>query len=83
MEDILKDDETLTSYLLRDVPLTESVVHQLVHSQIRPEQVNWFGLLKLYDPEISKINIGIICHLFFVCPFHTILQNTVCVLMSF
>lgn len=60
MEDILKDDETLTSYLLRDVPLTESVVHQLVHSQIRPEQVNCFGLLKLYDPEISKINSGII-----------------------
>lgn len=40
MEDILKDDETLTAYLLRDVPLTESVVQQLVNSQIRPEQVN-------------------------------------------
>uniref|UniRef100_A0A8C1UG03 P-type phospholipid transporter n=1 Tax=Cyprinus carpio TaxID=7962 RepID=A0A8C1UG03_CYPCA len=39
VEDILKDDETLTSYLLRDVPLTDSVVDQLVRSQIRPEQL--------------------------------------------
>ncbi|XP_052398366.1 retinal-specific phospholipid-transporting ATPase ABCA4-like [Carassius gibelio] len=38
VEDILKEDETLTSYLLRDVPLTESVVDELVHAQIRPEQ---------------------------------------------
>lgn len=39
METILKDDETLTSFLLRDIPLTESVVNQLVNAQIRPEQV--------------------------------------------
>lgn len=39
VESILKDDETLTSFLLRDVPLTESVVYQLVNAQIRPEQV--------------------------------------------
>lgn len=39
VETILKDDETLTSYLLRDVPLTESVVNHLVNAQIRPEQV--------------------------------------------
>lgn len=39
VEDILKDDETLTSFLLRDVPLTQSVVNQLVNAQIRPEQV--------------------------------------------
>nr|XP_055038477.1 retinal-specific phospholipid-transporting ATPase ABCA4a isoform X1 [Misgurnus anguillicaudatus] len=38
VENILKDDETLTSYLLRDVPLTDSVVYQLVNAQIRPEQ---------------------------------------------
>lgn len=44
VEDILKDDETLTSYLLRDVPLTESVVDQLVRAQIRPEQVTSAGL---------------------------------------
>lgn len=39
VEAILKDDETLTSFLLRDVPLTQSVVNQLVNAQIRPEQV--------------------------------------------
>ncbi|XP_062335379.1 retinal-specific phospholipid-transporting ATPase ABCA4-like isoform X2 [Osmerus eperlanus] len=38
VEDILKDDETLTSYLLRDVRLPESVVFQLVNAQIRPEE---------------------------------------------
>lgn len=40
VETILKDDETLTSFLLRDIPLTESVVYHLVHAQIRPEQVH-------------------------------------------
>ena len=39
VEDILKDDETITSYLLRDVPLTDSVVNQLINAQVRPEQV--------------------------------------------
>lgn len=39
VETILKDDETLTSFLLRDVPLTESVVEQLLKARIRPEQV--------------------------------------------
>ena len=39
VETILKYDETLTSYLLRDVPLTESVVTHLVNAHIRPEQV--------------------------------------------
>ncbi|XP_019943339.2 retinal-specific phospholipid-transporting ATPase ABCA4-like isoform X1 [Paralichthys olivaceus] len=38
VEMILKDDETLTAFLLRDIPLTESVVYQLVNAQIRPEQ---------------------------------------------
>ncbi|KAJ3611609.1 hypothetical protein NHX12_021624 [Muraenolepis orangiensis] len=38
LEDILKDKEVLTSFLLRDVPLTDSVVYQLVNAQIRPEQ---------------------------------------------
>lgn len=39
VEAILKDDETLTSFLLRDIPLTQSVVNQLLNAQIRPEQV--------------------------------------------
>ncbi|XP_071216858.1 retinal-specific phospholipid-transporting ATPase ABCA4-like isoform X1 [Salvelinus alpinus] len=38
IEDILKDDEILTAFLLRDVGLSESVVHQLVNAQVRPEQ---------------------------------------------
>uniref|UniRef100_A0A8K9VDB2 P-type phospholipid transporter n=1 Tax=Oncorhynchus mykiss TaxID=8022 RepID=A0A8K9VDB2_ONCMY len=38
IEDILKDDEMLTAFLLRDVGLSESVVHQLVNAQVRPEQ---------------------------------------------
>ncbi|XP_016395780.1 LOW QUALITY PROTEIN: retinal-specific ATP-binding cassette transporter-like [Sinocyclocheilus rhinocerous] len=55
VEDILKDDETLTSYLLRDVPLTESVVDQLVHAQIRPEQFA-YGVpdLRLKDIACSQ-----------------------------
>ncbi|XP_048030796.1 retinal-specific phospholipid-transporting ATPase ABCA4a isoform X1 [Megalobrama amblycephala] len=52
VEDILKDDETLTSFLLRDVPLTESVVHQLVHSQIRPEQFA-YGVPDLHLKDIA------------------------------
>ncbi|KAM4606531.1 retinal-specific phospholipid-transporting ATPase ABCA4-like [Polymixia lowei] len=36
--DILKDDEVLTSFLLRDVSLTDPVVYQLVNAHIRPEQ---------------------------------------------
>uniref|UniRef100_A0A8C9VJB0 ATP binding cassette subfamily A member 4 n=1 Tax=Scleropages formosus TaxID=113540 RepID=A0A8C9VJB0_SCLFO len=45
VEDILKDDETLTSFLLRDVGLSDSVVHQLVKAQVRPEQVDTIILL--------------------------------------
>uniref|UniRef100_A0A8B9HXY2 P-type phospholipid transporter n=1 Tax=Astyanax mexicanus TaxID=7994 RepID=A0A8B9HXY2_ASTMX len=39
VEDILKDDETLTSFLLRDAGLSESVVHQLTKALVRVEQV--------------------------------------------
>lgn len=39
IEDILKDDETLTSFLLRDAGLSDSVVHQLTNAQVRVEQV--------------------------------------------
>uniref|UniRef100_A0A8C2KSS4 P-type phospholipid transporter n=1 Tax=Cyprinus carpio TaxID=7962 RepID=A0A8C2KSS4_CYPCA len=52
VEDILKDDETLTSYLLRDVPLTDSVVDQLVRSQIRPEQFA-YGVPDLHLKDIA------------------------------
>lgn len=52
VEDILKDDETLTAYLLRDVPLTESVVQQLINSQIRPEQFV-YGVPDLHLKDIA------------------------------
>ncbi|XP_071341979.1 retinal-specific phospholipid-transporting ATPase ABCA4-like isoform X2 [Trachinotus anak] len=52
VETILKDDETLTSFLLRDVPLTESVVKQLVKALIRPEQFA-FGVPDLHLKDIA------------------------------
>ncbi|KAF6716400.1 Retinal-specific ATP-binding cassette transporter [Oryzias melastigma] len=52
VETILKDDETLTAFLLRDIPLTESVVYHLVHAQIRPEQFA-FGVPDLHLKDIA------------------------------
>uniref|UniRef100_H3C0V4 Uncharacterized protein n=1 Tax=Tetraodon nigroviridis TaxID=99883 RepID=H3C0V4_TETNG len=52
VEAILKDDETLTSFLLRDIPLTQSVVNQLVNAQIRPEQFA-FGVPNLHLKDIA------------------------------
>lgn len=39
--DILKDDEVLTAFLLRDAELSDSVVYQLVNAKIRLEQVTF------------------------------------------
>ncbi|KAK2540324.1 Abca4 [Columba guinea] len=36
--DILKDGETLTSFLLEDAGLPDTVVFQLINAQVRPEQ---------------------------------------------
>nr|XP_009684303.1 PREDICTED: retinal-specific ATP-binding cassette transporter [Struthio camelus australis] len=36
--DILKDGETLTSFLLEDADLPDDVVFQLINAQVRPEQ---------------------------------------------
>uniref|UniRef100_A0A3Q2Z6G7 P-type phospholipid transporter n=1 Tax=Hippocampus comes TaxID=109280 RepID=A0A3Q2Z6G7_HIPCM len=52
VEAILKDDETLTSFLLRDVPLTESVVNQLVTAQVRPEQFA-FGVPNMHLKDVA------------------------------
>ncbi|XP_077410492.1 retinal-specific phospholipid-transporting ATPase ABCA4-like isoform X1 [Vanacampus margaritifer] len=52
VETILKDDETLTSFLLRDVQLTQSVVDQLVSAQIRPEQFA-FGVPNMHLKDIA------------------------------
>uniref|UniRef100_A0A8B9C8D0 ATP binding cassette subfamily A member 4 n=1 Tax=Anser brachyrhynchus TaxID=132585 RepID=A0A8B9C8D0_9AVES len=37
--DILKDGETLTSFLLEDAGLPDVVVFQLINAQVRPEQI--------------------------------------------
>ncbi|KAF6343916.1 ATP binding cassette subfamily A member 4 [Rhinolophus ferrumequinum] len=36
--DVLKDEETLTRFLVKNIGLSDSVVHLLVNSQVRPEQ---------------------------------------------
>ncbi|KAG7487527.1 hypothetical protein MATL_G00024490 [Megalops atlanticus] len=55
IEDILKDNETLTSYLLTDVGLTDPVVFQLVNAKVRPEQFA-YGVpdLRLKDIACSQ-----------------------------
>lgn len=44
IDDILKDDEVLTAFLLRDAGLSDSIVHQLVNAEIRLEQVHFRGM---------------------------------------
>ncbi|XP_053447494.1 retinal-specific phospholipid-transporting ATPase ABCA4 isoform X2 [Nycticebus coucang] len=38
IRDILKDEETLTLFLIKNIGLSDSVVYLLVNSQVRPEQ---------------------------------------------
>uniref|UniRef100_A0A8B9DS87 P-type phospholipid transporter n=1 Tax=Anser cygnoides TaxID=8845 RepID=A0A8B9DS87_ANSCY len=45
--DILKDGETLTSFLLEDAGLPDVVVFQLINAQVRPEQVGRVSLVLL------------------------------------
>uniref|UniRef100_A0A668A8Y6 P-type phospholipid transporter n=1 Tax=Myripristis murdjan TaxID=586833 RepID=A0A668A8Y6_9TELE len=52
IHDILKDDEVLTAFLLRDAGLSDSVVHQLVHAQIRLEQFA-YGIPDLQLKDIA------------------------------
>jgi hypothetical protein len=42
LDDILKDDENFTAFLLRDASLSDSDVHELINAEIRLENV---GLL--------------------------------------
>lgn len=44
IDDILKDDEVLTAFLLRDAGLSESIVYQLVNAQLRLEKVKLLSL---------------------------------------
>lgn len=43
LNDILKDDEVLTAFLLRNAGLSESIVYQLVNAEIRLEEVAFWG----------------------------------------
>ncbi|KAK7944340.1 hypothetical protein WMY93_000068 [Mugilogobius chulae] len=52
VEDILKDDEVFTSFLLRDAHLTESVVYQLSNARIRLEQFA-YGIPDLQLKDIA------------------------------
>ncbi|XP_007128068.1 retinal-specific phospholipid-transporting ATPase ABCA4 [Physeter macrocephalus] len=38
IRDVLKDEETLTLFLIKNIGLSDSVVYLLVNSQVRPEQ---------------------------------------------
>ncbi|XP_071759857.2 retinal-specific phospholipid-transporting ATPase ABCA4 isoform X1 [Centroberyx gerrardi] len=52
IEDILKDDEVLTAFLLRDAALSDSVVYQLVNARIRLEEFA-FGIPDLQLKDIA------------------------------
>lgn len=59
VDDILKDDEVLTAFLLRDAELSESIVYQLVNAQIRLEQVHLFRKIfaEVNDEFLQRIKI--------------------------
>uniref|UniRef100_A0A665X0R3 P-type phospholipid transporter n=1 Tax=Echeneis naucrates TaxID=173247 RepID=A0A665X0R3_ECHNA len=52
INDILKDDEVLTAFLLRDAGLSDSIVYQLVNAEIRLEQFA-FGIPDLQLKDIA------------------------------
>ncbi|XP_038573464.1 retinal-specific phospholipid-transporting ATPase ABCA4-like [Micropterus salmoides] len=52
IDDILKDDEVLTAFLLRDEGLSESVVYQLINAKIRLEQFA-YGIPDLQLKDIA------------------------------
>ncbi|XP_054609148.1 retinal-specific phospholipid-transporting ATPase ABCA4-like isoform X2 [Dunckerocampus dactyliophorus] len=52
IEDILKDDEVLTAFLLRDAALSDSVVYQLTNAEIRIEQFS-YGVPDLQLKDIA------------------------------
>uniref|UniRef100_A0A671YDC1 P-type phospholipid transporter n=1 Tax=Sparus aurata TaxID=8175 RepID=A0A671YDC1_SPAAU len=62
IEDILKDDEVLTAFLLRDAGLSSSIVYQLINAKLRLEQVqflkegraDWCCVILLLERESSQ-----------------------------
>lgn len=65
VDDILKDDEVLTAFLLRDAGLSESIVYQLVNAQIRLEQVHLFRKIfaEVNDEFLQRIKIKTMLYL--------------------
>uniref|UniRef100_A0AAQ4QIZ0 P-type phospholipid transporter n=1 Tax=Gasterosteus aculeatus aculeatus TaxID=481459 RepID=A0AAQ4QIZ0_GASAC len=56
LNDILKDDEVLTAFLLRNAGLSESIVYQLVNAEIRLEEfASGIPDLQLKDIACSQI----------------------------
>lgn len=58
--DILKDDEVLTAFLLRDAELSESIVYQLVNAKIRLEQVQFGKATACADLFFRHIDVVIL-----------------------
>uniref|UniRef100_A0A8D2INN2 P-type phospholipid transporter n=1 Tax=Varanus komodoensis TaxID=61221 RepID=A0A8D2INN2_VARKO len=52
IQDILKDEENLTKFLLEDVGLPDTVVYHLINAQVRPEQFA-FGVPDLTLKDIA------------------------------
>lgn len=65
VDDILKDDEVLTAFLLREAGLSESIVYQLVNAQIRLEQVHLFRKIfaEVNDEFLRRIKIKTMLYL--------------------
>ncbi|XP_060722830.1 retinal-specific phospholipid-transporting ATPase ABCA4 isoform X1 [Tachysurus vachellii] len=80
IEDVLKDDETLTSFLLRDAGLSDSVVHQLTNARVRVEQFV-YGVPDLTLQEIACSQV--LLERFIIFPSHRgvhSVQNAMCAL---
>nr|XP_008522837.1 PREDICTED: retinal-specific ATP-binding cassette transporter [Equus przewalskii] len=63
IRDVLKDEETLTLFLIKNIGLSDSVVHLLVNSQVRPEQpcTSWtcFKLFRVLPTLLESSSQGI------------------------
>ncbi|XP_034470227.1 retinal-specific phospholipid-transporting ATPase ABCA4-like isoform X1 [Hippoglossus hippoglossus] len=80
VEDILKDDEVLTAFLLRDADLSNSIIHQLVNAELRLEQfASGVPDLQLKDIACSQ---ALLEH-FFIFPSRMglhVIRNAMCAL---
>lgn len=54
IRDILKDEDTLTLFLTRNIGLSDSVAHLLINSQVRVEQVGEDRWREREAPSLRK-----------------------------